>query len=147
MEYTELQKLWENRNLPQIEVSIKQAAIDELTSYKLKRNLSEIKWTAIFEILITFLWYVFLLNFLMEHYQNPVYLWSGIILILIAIISIFIEARKLYLYKTIDYGCSILKAQTQVEKLKFLEKLDLNLIYLFLPLFWLPFPVWLVRNF
>lgn len=139
MEYTELQALWEKGINSELEISINQKGIDELTAHKLKNTLSEIRYTAIIEIVLTTIWYVFLMNFVVEHHENPPFFISGIALIFISCIGIIIEIKKLYLYNSIDYGFSIAKAQTQIEKLKLLEKIDLNLIYLLVPLFSLPF--------
>jgi len=139
MEYIELQELWGKTINTEIEISINQKGIDEMTVHKLKNTLSEIKYSAIIEIVLTSIWYLFLLNFVFEYSQNKPFFISGIVLILISCISIILEIKKLFLYNSINYGFTILKAQTQIEKLKLLEKIDLNLIYLLVPLFSLPF--------
>lgn len=139
MEYTELQALWEKGINSEREISINQKGVDELTAHKLKKTLSEIRYSTIIEIVLTAIWYVFLMNFVVEHHENPPFFISGIVLIFISCIGIIIEIKKLYLYNSIDYGFSIAKAQTQIEKLKLLEKIDLNLIHLLVPLFSLPF--------
>lgn len=139
MEYIELKQLW-NQNL-ETETTINQKAIAELTSLKLKNSFLENRWSSIIEIVISVVWYIFLLNFVIEYYGDLIYLLSGIVLIIICLIGIIIEAKKLYTYNSINYGFSILMAQKQLEKLKRLEIIDAISIFFFVPLFSVPFVI------
>jgi len=139
MEYSELNKLWDATGSSDVKISLNQNAIKEITTHKIKNSLSEIKWSSIIEIIINFIWLIFLMNFSKENYQDIRFLFAGFVLIGITIFSIVIEINKLYLYTSIDNNFSVFKAQKRLEKLKFLEKLDINLLFLIIPLFFVPF--------
>lgn len=138
MEFIDLKELWElNNNTKNLELTKK--GIETLSRQKVKHNLSEIEWSAIIEISLTSIWFIFLTNFILEHRNIDPYFYSSIFLILAAIFSIILESRKLFLYKSLDYTASLLKSQTIIERLKFWEELDLKLIYILIPLFVVPF--------
>jgi len=139
MEYSELNKLWDVTGRSDVKISLNQNAIKEITAHKIKSSLREIKWSSIIEIIINFIWLIFLMNFAKENYQDIRFFFAGFVLIGISIFSIVIEINKLYLYTSIDNNFSVFKAQKRLEKLKFLEKLDINLLFLIIPLFFVPF--------
>jgi hypothetical protein len=139
MEYTELSRLWETNKSADIKISLNQNAINEVTVNKLKSSLSEIKLSSIIEIVVNFVWLGFLVDFAIKYYQETYFLLAGIILFGISIFSIVLEINKLYLFSSIDNSFSVFKAQKRIEKLKFLEKLDVNLLYFIIPMFFVPF--------
>lgn len=139
MEYSELNQLWNATESSDLKITLNQNAIKEITTHKIKSTLSEIKWNSIIEIIINVIWLIFLMNFSKENYQDLRFLVAGFVLIGISIFSIVIEINKLYLYTSIDNNFSVFKAQKRLEKLKFLEKLDVNLLFLIIPLFFVPF--------
>jgi len=147
MEYSELNKLWDATGSSDVKISLNQNAIKEITTHKIKNSLSEIKWSSIIEIIINFIWLIFLMNFSKENYQDIRFLFAGFVLIGISIFSIVIEINKLYLYTSIDNNFSVFKAQKRLEKLKFLEKLDINLLFLIIPLFFVPFVLIITKGF
>ncbi|MDH3651539.1 MAG: hypothetical protein OEQ53_17785 [Saprospiraceae bacterium] len=139
MEYLELIQLWDTSDNSDINISLNKKALNELTTKKLKSGIVEIKWSSIIEIIVTSIWIIFLVTFITEYLQDIKLLLSAIILIVISIFSLIIEINKLYLYYSIDHNFSVFQAQKRIEKLKFLEKLDINSLYLLIPLFFVPF--------
>lgn len=139
MEYTELSRLWEANKSADINITLNQNAINEVTVNKLKSSLSEIKLSSIIEIVVNFIWLGFLGNFAIKYYQETYFLLAGIILFGISIFSVVLEINKLYSFTSIDNNFSVFKAQKRIEKLKFLEKLDINLLYFIIPMFFVPF--------
>jgi hypothetical protein len=139
MEYTELSRLWDANESTDVKISLNQNAINEVTANKLKSSLSEIKLSSIIEIVVNFIWLTFLGDFAIKNYQETYFLLAGILLFGISIFSIVLEINKLYLFSSIDNNFSVFKAQKRIEKLKFLEILDTNLLYFIIPMFFVPF--------
>jgi len=139
MEYTELSRLWDANKSANLKISLNQNAINEVTVNKLKSSLSEIKSSSIIEIVVNFIWLGFLGEFVIKNYQEVYFLLAGIILLGVSIFSIVLEINKLYLFISIDNNFSVFKAQKRIEKLKFIEKLDLNMLYFIIPMFFVPF--------
>ncbi|MFT6808964.1 MAG: hypothetical protein ACJA01_002196 [Saprospiraceae bacterium] len=139
MEYYELQQLWDNKDEPKVDLELNQKAFSELVKNKIHGNLGDIKWSGIIEIVITIFWLNFLVPIILDHIHDIGILVSGIVLFLLSIYSLILEINKLYLISSIKYDYSIIHTQGKIERLKFIENLDLNSLYFIIPMSFIPF--------
>ncbi len=145
MELNEISELWNDINMDNSEISINQDALSELTAYKLQDKLSEIKWTAIFEIVVAFFWLIFLIGFAIDNFEKIQLFLPALSLIIISILSLIMEAFKLSLFWSIRHQFSIIHTQRRIEKLRCLELLDTNSLFVLIPLFFVPFIIVIVK--
>jgi hypothetical protein len=148
MNFQELSTIWNNADV-ELENSIKinQKLIKEVSVTKIKSHLFETKWSAIIENLINFFWILFLAQFLINNFAEAKFFIPATILLLFAGFTFIVNGLKLSYFIRINASDSVLKTQQYVEKIKFLEILGLNSLYVIIPLFTIPFAIVMAKSF
>ena len=81
MEYQELITIWNSSNAElNTNVQINRKLIKEVGFKKIKSHLTEIKWSAFFELFIGFFWTRFLVGFLMDNFWDIKFCITAILL-------------------------------------------------------------------
>jgi len=140
MEINSLQNIWDSVDgKTNSTFKLKTQMTTLVASNKVKSLLTEIKWTAYFEIFANMFMLYFLVPFISNHLDQNIFLVAACILYLIGLYSVISRIYTLYLFYSIKMDAPILKMQRIVARLRYLENLDLNLLWIFIPLFVAPF--------
>lgn len=140
MKFEELTEIW---NSPDMEleksVQINRQLVKQLGMKKVKSHLFEIKWSAIFEIVTQFVFAVILIGFMVNHFAQLWFYIPATILLGFTLFSLIVEIIKLSLFLTLDSGSAVVESQKKLSRLKYFEMLDINSLYVIVPLFPVPF--------
>lgn len=148
MKYEELSGIWNSTDLElEKSVQINKELVMQIGLQKVKSRLFEIKWTAIIEIVVGFLFVNFLVSFIANHFPDSSFLVPACILLSITLFGLIFEIYRLVLYYTIDSKTAVLKAQEKLARLKKLEILDIYSLIIIIPLFTAPIVIVLAKAF
>ncbi len=148
MQYEELINIWNSSNVElETKVQINRKLVKEVAFRKIKSRLGEVKWTAFFGLVLGFFWSAFLIRFVVANVYDLKFAIQGIVLLGISIFSIVLYAYKLQLYYSINSRFSVVKTQRKIERLKYLELLDVKSLYIIIPLFSAPFAIVIAKAF
>ena len=140
MQFEELSEIWNSPNMElEKSVQINRKLVKQLGMNKVKSHLFEIKWSAIFEIVTQFIFAVILIGFTINHFAEMQFFIPAGLLLVFTLFSLIVEIVKLYLFLSLDSGASVLESQTKLSRLKYFEMLDINSLYVIVPLFSVPF--------
>lgn len=142
MQFEELTQIWNSTDMKlDKSLQINRELIRELGLRKIKSNLFEIKWTAIFEIVTEFILAVILVGFIIGHFAEVKFVFPAVILFLFTMFSLIVEIVKLSLFLRLDSNASVVESQKKLSGLKFYEMLDINSLYVIVPFFSAPFMI------
>lgn len=146
MKFEELTEIWNStdQNLEK-SVQINHELVKELGLRKVKSHLSEIKWTAIFEIVTEFILAVILIEFIAGHLSEIRFVIPAVVLLIFTLFSLIVEVIKLSLFLRIDSNSSVVESQKKLIGLKFYEMLDINSLFVIVPFFSAPFLIVFAR--
>lgn len=148
MKFEELTEIWNSANIElEKSVQINRELVKQLGLKKIKSNLFEIKWTAIFEIITQFIFTVFIMGFIINHLSELQFLIPAAILFVFSLFSMIVEIIKLKLFVTIDSSATVVESQKKLTGLKYFEKLDINSLYIIIPFFSAPFLIVFAKAF
>lgn len=140
MNFEELSTLWKNVGQESSDqMGIHQKLLKEVSMNKVRSQLST--WSSIFEIVFNIPFFLFFVDFLVDHLFIFKYAFPGFILVLLSLESIVYGVYKIYVYASINPSHSILNTQKSLERLLYLERLQINLLYILIPMLSLPFMV------
>lgn len=136
MELQELSNIW-NATDSKLDsaVKINKALFMEVSAGKVKTNLNILRWTSYFEIIVNFLFLFFVVNFTVTHLLEIKFVIPGLLLFAFSIYSIVYSINKLVLHYGINAHTPVIQTQKKLEKLKFMESKEKQLLYIFIPLF------------
>lgn len=140
MELQELVTIWHSSDQELDEkLKINHSLFKEVSVNKIRSLLGEVKWTHIIEIVINYVFLVFLIGFFVDYFSVWKYAIPAGILILIITYSIGFNIHMLRLFYRIDVKSTILQTQKTVESLKYYQLLDRKMLYVIIPIFSTPF--------
>lgn len=142
MDFQELSVLWNSADqaLSQ-QVEIKQKLVKEVSIRKVRGHLAEIKWTAFFELGISILFLPFVMRYLTDTFSENKFFLPGLMLLVLTLFSLIITIYRLVLYFGIRAETPVVQTQLKVARLRYLELLEIDLLYVLIPLFYAPFMV------
>lgn len=142
MDFQELSTLWNStdQQLDQ-QIEIRQKLVKEVGMRKVRMHLAEIKWTSYFELAANLIFVLFIGHYLAANFSEMKFFAPGLLLFALTIGSLIFSSYKLTLYYGIQAGFSVLQTQRKVARLRYLELLNANLLYLAIPLFYAPFMI------
>ncbi|WP_373512444.1 hypothetical protein [Persicitalea sp.] len=142
MDFQELSTLWNNNDqeLSQ-QIEIRQKLVEEVSIRKVRRHLAEIKWTSYFELGVSFIFLPFITRYLSDTFSESKFFIPGLMLLVLTLFSLLFTSYQLVLYYGIQTGTSVVQTQLKVARLRFLESLEINLLYIVIPLFYAPFMI------
>ena len=148
MEYQELITIWNSSNAElNTNVQVNRKLIKEVGFKKIKSHLTEIKWTAFFELLVGFFWTRFLVGFLIDNFWDIKFCATAILLLIFAIYSLVLNCYKLKLYFSVDTRFSVVETQKKIERLKNIQLFDIKSLYIIITLFSAPFVIVIAKAF
>ena len=135
MELHELSTIW-NGTDSKLEntVRVNKSLFMEVSMNRIKNNLNSLRWTGYFEIIVNFLFLLFVVNFTLSNLSELKFLIPGLILFAFSIYSIYFSIKKLVLHYGINAQTPVLQTQLKLENLKLLETRETQLLYVFIPL-------------
>lgn len=140
MEYQELIDMWKNTDgQVQQHVSLNRKLIKEVGFRKIRARLYEIKWTALFELLVGIFWVPFLLKFALNHLSEFRFLAPAMVLLAISAFSMLLQGYKLSIYFRIRPQDSVQQTQEKLARLQYFELLGIQSLYFIIPAFVAPF--------
>lgn len=146
MELTELSNIWTGSDdTMQNTITVNRKLLKEVSMAKIKSTLFEIKWTNYFEIIVSGIFLIFLVQFLFANSSTIEYSISAGTLVVVMLISIVFNSHRLTLYYKIHPDYSVVETQATMEELKRAEIIDRNLLYVIIPLSSLPFLIVLAK--
>jgi hypothetical protein len=136
MELKELQSLWQKSgNDPSPNRDINLAMVSELSTLRIKSRLGGWKWNIYFEMACNFLFLSFLFDFMARHIGSLKMLLPAAFLALMMALGLALGVYKLVVYYGINLRDSVVKAQKRIERLRFVEIQEVNLLLVAIPLF------------
>jgi hypothetical protein len=135
MELQELQNIWNGTDSKlESAVKINKSLFMEVSMNRIKTNLTTLRWTSFFEIVVNFLFLFFVVDFTALYVSELKFLIPGLLLFAFSIYSIIFSINKLVLHYGINAQTPVFQTQKKLEKLKFLELREKRLLYIFIPL-------------
>lgn len=140
MNLEELSKVW-NSTDEELEKSVKinKALFKEVSMNKIQLSLGEIKLGSFIGIAVSIPFLFIVWSFVLQHYMVWKFLIPGLSLLLFLFLSLGFTGYKLFLYYSINSGESILQTQKNVERLKYLEIMEVRSLYVIIPLLYVIF--------
>jgi hypothetical protein len=137
MELQELSNIWNGTN-SQLEstVKINKSLFMEVSMNRVKSNLTTLRWTSYIEVIVNFLFLFFVVNFTISNLVEIKFFIPGLLLVAFSIYSIIFSINKLLIHYRINAQTPVIQTQKNLAKLKFLESKEIQLLYIFIPLFW-----------
>jgi hypothetical protein len=146
MEFKELTEIWKQSDMHQNEaIKVNHQLIKEVGLNKIKTSLREIKWSAIFEIILEILFSGFLINFLENHQGQPAFSIPAALILSLIVFNLLFEGYRLTLFFSIKTDCPVLKTQKKLSRLKKMEIFDTYSLLVIIPVFALPFLIVLAK--
>ncbi|WP_321290020.1 hypothetical protein [uncultured Sunxiuqinia sp.] len=137
MDFQELNNIW-NRADESLETNLKinKAMFKEVSMQKIKSKLYELKLSSWIEIAFNIPFALFLILYVIDQFTVIKYSGPAFLLLLISLFSLTFSGHKLYLYyRRIHASQSLVETQKSIEKLKYYEQMEKNLLYVIIPLF------------
>ena len=135
MEFEELANIWRGSDEElENKVKINKELLKEVSMNKIRKGLSEFKWEAILEIVGAYLFLDFITGFTLAHTAEVEFLIPALILFGATITTFALSGYKLFLYYSINSNASVLQTQKRLARLQYVERFDINLLYIFIPL-------------
>lgn len=146
MNEQELINIWNKQN-DNIEnsITVNQHLLKTVTLQKIKTNLTIFRRTNIFELIVNILFLYWLVQIIPNHLDSVAFLLASGFLSVLMIGSIIFNSYNLYLAKSITYNSSIAETQQKIERIKLLERYDIQSLYILIPTFSVAFLVVIVK--
>ncbi|MBK8965845.1 MAG: hypothetical protein R3D58_00025 [Saprospiraceae bacterium] len=148
MDLQELTEIWNNfdKNIDN-KTKLNKDLLKEVSIQKIKDNLHEINWESIIEIVFNIPFLYFLLSCLPNQLTSIKFALPAFILITFSIFSLVFCGYKLYLFYSIDSRQSVLQTQKTIERLNYLQSLEINILYVIIPAFSFAFLIFIAKCF
>lgn len=146
MEFQELATLWNSTDQElSAQIGIKHKLVKEVGMQKVRTHLVEIKWTAYFELALNLAFLLFISRYVVDTFTEIQFFLPGLLLFVLTVASLVFSSYRLRLYYGIRAGYSVVQTQVRVARLRYLELLEVNLLYVAIPLFYAPFMIVLAK--
>lgn len=146
MEFQELAGIWNNADQAiGSRVEINQKLVKEVSVHKIRTQLTEVKWTTLIELGVSILFMGFIGKYLIDQYNDMRFFLPGLLLFVSTVINLGLAIYQLTLYYEINASRSVVQNQKVVARLRYLEILDTNSLYVIIPLFYAPFLIVLAK--
>lgn len=146
MDFQELTLLWNSTDHElDRQIEIKKKLVKETGMRKVRSHLTGLKWNALFELAanLPFLW--FICRYLADNFSDMKFFIPGLLLLALTVGSVFFSVYRLALYFGISAETSVVQNQLKVVRLRYLESLEANLLWVAIPLFYAPFLIVMAR--
>ncbi len=120
-------------------IAVNQQLLKTVTLEKVKSMLTIFRRTQFFELIVNFLFLLWLIKFIRNDVDSTVLVISSSILFALMFGGIIVNIYNLYLAKSITFDMSIVDAQRKIEQMKMSEKRSVNALYIIIPLVPIPF--------
>ena len=135
MELHELQNIWNGSdNKMESTVKINKSLFMEVSINRIKTELSPIRRTSFFEIIVNLLFLFVMIKFSVSQLSEIKFLIPGLLLIAFSCYSIIFSLKKLHLLYDIKAETPVLITQKKLETLKLMEIREKHMLYIFIPL-------------
>ena len=147
MEFNELTEIW-NRQDQQLDsnLQLNQEMFLELSNQRIRRNLGELRFELIFEVVASVFFFSFLLRYLVHNFGELKFFLPGLFLALVVVFGSAFAIYRLILASRVDVRTSVVRTQKSIHLLRYYEKLDTNSLLVLIPLFAVAFVVVAARG-
>lgn len=140
MNFEELSKVWnETSESLEKQSGVNFEILKAYTTNKIRKSIAGIKYEAIFELVVTIWFANFLVRFISDTWENKPLAYGALFILIMTTASLSITFIKINHYFKIKPGNPVLKMQKALERLRAIERFEINLLYVLIPLFSLPF--------
>ncbi len=140
MNYEELSKVWnETSDSLEKQSKVNFEILKTYTTNKIKKSVAGIKYEAIFELVVTIFFANFLLKFIISTWEHKPLALGALFILIMTTASLSITFIKIHQYYKIKPGNPVVRMQKALERLRTIERFEINLLYVLIPLFSLPF--------
>ncbi len=147
MNIQELTNLWNaGESSDQDLVTLNRKLLKSVTIYEVKSMLGELKWSWIIELVINALFFPFILQFIVGHYQSFEFFIPGIIVLLVNVSGILICIYKIRTYLGISPQFPVWEMQLKLTRLKYIETIEVNSLFVIIPVFSAPILIVLAQG-
>lgn len=142
MKFEELSTIWNSVDFElDNTIQINKQLVKDLGLTQVKSKLTGLKWTILFQIIAETIFLNFLIGFIVQNYAAHQFSIPASILLVTTIFSLAFEIYQLWLSSTIDSNLTVVEAQKKLARLQMMEILDMNSLYIIIPLFSAPFMI------
>lgn len=142
MDFKELAAVWNSSDEElATQIEIKKKLVKEVSMRKVRTHLAEVKWSAYFELAVNLVFLLFIGQYLVGTFAELKFFLPGLLLFVFTVGQLVFNSYKLTLYYGIQAGYSVLQTQVRVARLRYLELLSMNLLYIAIPIFYAPFMI------
>lgn len=138
MDLDKLKQVWETQDTRSW-MPIQQELLTNSSILKVRSKLYEVKWENLIELLISVPFFMFIVSFTIDQWENPYLFYPSLGILLFSIASIAFNAYQLYLYYGINPQNGILENQRRVEQIRYNRLMEINALLVIIPLFSVPF--------
>ena len=140
MNFEQLDNLWKETDASiELKTKVNRQLVVEVAIREVRSHLSELKWGAIFELVVGFIWSCFLIGFMIDHFSEIHFLLPALLLLIISFLSMALVGYRLWLFYFVKPQYPILSTQKRLEKMRFLELVEIKSLLVVIPLFSAPF--------
>ena len=112
-----------------------------LSNQKIRRNLGELRFELIFEVIASVFFLSFLFGYLVNNFGELKYFLPGLFLALVVVFGSAFAIYRLVLASRVDVRTSVVRTQKSIQQLRYYEKLDTNSLLVLIPLFAVAFVI------
>lgn len=140
MELSELNEIWKSADEKlDKSLALNKKLLHEVTAGTVRKNLSGIKWNCYIEIILSYFFLDGLAGFTADNYPEIKFIVPAIILLILSVAGLVLGIYKLILFYRIKPETSVIYTQKFTSVLSYLERMELNMLYWMIPLFWTSF--------
>jgi len=148
MNLDELKNIWEETSDRENEKwNINYPLLKEASIGKARSLLSEFKFTAIFETISYAIFWICVLGFIVEHWNDPLFAAAGILLGLDAMAGLLWGIYKWREVLSISYDLPLAEAQKKIARFQWYNRKEIELLVVFVPLFFVLFSIVAAKSF
>lgn len=147
MNIEELTAIWNtDETINKDAVAINRKLLKTVTVHEIKSLLGELKWNWIIEIIINALFFPFIMQFVIVHVQSPAFLIPGLISLAINLSGLIVAIYKMKTFMELSPQASVLLNQLKLARLKYIESMEVNSLFVVIPVFSAPILIVLAKG-
>jgi len=140
MNYNELSKIWSSAGDHMAgSLQINRELAKRAALYKFKNGMQATTLGIWIELIVSGLFFIFLLKFISGHISDVRYALTAFVLLAITLYGFVFEIYRLYLIASVDPSSPVVETQKKLARLQMLEIIDTKSLLIIIPLFSFPF--------
>ena len=147
MDIQELASMWnEGESSDRNMVILNRKLLKSVTIHEVRSMLSELKWSWIIELVVNALFFPFLIQFIIGHFQVLEFLVPGLIVLVVNVAGLIFSLYKIKKYLRLSPLSPVLDNQRSLVRLKYMETMEVNSLFVVIPVFSAPILIVLAQG-